>query len=1023
MDKLVRERKSLEPRIKRISDVVSRIKPEVAEEVDVQTELDALAEVWAGYCAVHKKILDHCVDDKAYEEAVHCQGEFEGCYIALKSRLLKMLKVIKDREHVATTSSSPHDVMKQLAEQQAEFLRMMAANMASPSTSAGVTYSATAVSPLSDLKLPRMNMPVFSGNYLEWQSFFDLFDSLVHKNPTLKNSQKLYFLKMNLAGEAASLISHLKIEDANYESALQKLKSRYDKPREIANQHIKRFLAQPTLTTSSAHGLRSLHDVSDEVIRALETMNREDRNTWLLFILIEKVDADTKQLWCQKIAEMDETSITLECFLKFVESRSFALQSAQSSKPKTSVPMKLPSKFQPQSRGATTFVATNPPFCNVCGKQNHFLYQCGKFIHMSHDDRLSHVNRMELCNNCLKVHPGESCKSGACRKCHLPHHTLLHPVSSSSNRPPSTSSSILAQANPGATAQSLISALDSPTCLDASNVLLATVAINVLDSHGRPHACRAILDCASQVSFISEHFCNQLGLKTLAADMVLEGISSTPAHANKCAEIIISSRCSDYRASVSCMVLDRITRMLPCKPANIDDWPIPTSIHLADPLFHRPSKVEVLLGIELFFQLLEPGKIALSLDDSLPTLQNTKLGWVVAGRYQEPNVSMGTHVSTCLLTTAEDDLSQQLRKFWELEEYPTISNHLTVEEQRCEKHFAEHTYRDESGKFVVRLPFLHDPDQLGDSRQIAEKRFHHIERRLDRNPQLKNEYHAFIRKYIDLGHMSLVDDTIPTKKSVFLTHHCVVKTTSSTTKYRVVVDASAKTTSGLSLNDVLMCGPVIQDSLVNILIRFRYPPIVLAGDAKQMYRMVWLNELDRDFLKILWRWNKDEILREYRLNTVTFGTKSASYLATKCVDQLLDSYQQKYPVAVEKAKKGIYVDDILTGAESEEEAKELREQLTEMFAAGGFHLRKWASNSEAVLEGIPKSDLEMTIPIEENGSNAIKTLGMQWQPCSDEFHRQSIRPAWPFIANHREGQVGDAANVGIEGGLGCNSPW
>ncbi|XP_055634113.1 uncharacterized protein LOC129774405 [Toxorhynchites rutilus septentrionalis] len=573
-------------------------------------------------------------------------------------------------------------------------------------------------------------MPVFSGNYLEWQSFFDLFDSLVHKNPTLKNSQRLYFLKTNLAGEAASLISHLKIEDTNYQPALQKLKARYDKPREIANQHIKRFLAQPTLTSSSAHGLRSLHDVSDEVIRALNAMDREDRNTWLLFILSEKVDPDTKQLWCQKIAEMEEAEITLERFLKFVESRSFALQSAQTAKPKTSVPFKEPSKPQPQSRSATAFVATNPPFCNVCCKQNHHLYQCGKFLHMSHNERLSHVNRKKLCNNFLKVHPGESCKSGTCRKCGLPHHSLLHPASSSASPPSFPTSSVTAQANPGTSAQSLISALDSPSCLDTSNILLATVAINVLDVHGRPHACRAVLDCASQVSFISESFCKQLGLKTIAADMDLEGISSTLAHADKCAEIIVSSRCSDYRTSVSCVVLEKITRMLPGKPANIDDWSMPGSIHLADPLFHRPGKVEVLLGIELFFQLLEPGKIAISADGSLPTLQNTKLGWVVAGRYQEPNTSRGSQVSTCLLASTEDDLSQQLRKFWELEEYAVASKHLTEEEQRCEQHFAEHTYRNESGKFVVRLPFLHDPNQLGESRQIAEKRFHHIEKKL-----------------------------------------------------------------------------------------------------------------------------------------------------------------------------------------------------------------------------------------------------------------------------------------------------
>nr|XP_029715673.1 uncharacterized protein LOC115259283 [Aedes albopictus] len=245
MDRLIRERKSLEPRLKRISDTVEKIRPEAAEEVDVQIELDALSEVWAAFCAVHKKILD----------------------------------VVKDRDSAASQQVPQSDVIRQLADQQAEFLRIMSSNMAAGSSSSAVVHSNVAASPLSDLKLPRMNMPVFSGNYMEWQSFYYLFDSLVHQNPTLKDSQKLYFLKTNLAGEAASLISHLKIEDANYQPALTKLKSRYDKPREIANQHIKRFLAQPTLTSPSSHGLRSLHDVSDEVIRALHAMN-----TWKTFV-------------------------------------------------------------------------------------------------------------------------------------------------------------------------------------------------------------------------------------------------------------------------------------------------------------------------------------------------------------------------------------------------------------------------------------------------------------------------------------------------------------------------------------------------------------------------------------------------------------------------------------------------------------------------------------------------------------------------------------------------------------------
>ena len=254
----------------------------------------------------------------------------------------------------------------------------------------------------------------------------------------------------------------------------------------------------------------------------------------------------------------------------------------------------------------------------------------------------------------------------------------------------------MAQAYPGQPAQSLISALDSQNCSDASTVLLATVAIDVLDSHGRPLACRAVLDCASQVNFVSETFCKQLGITTQAANVRLEGISSTSAHADKCAEIIVSSRCTDYRTTVPCIVLEAICKTLPCKPANINDWPIPGSVHLADPFFNLPGKVDILLGTGLFFQLLEPGQIELSPDNRLPTLQNTKLGWIVAGRYHEPTRVAESHASTCLLSSTESVLSQPLCKGREPEEDLTAATRLIEKEHRCEQHISEHQVQDES---------------------------------------------------------------------------------------------------------------------------------------------------------------------------------------------------------------------------------------------------------------------------------------------------------------------------------------
>ncbi|XP_053686038.1 uncharacterized protein LOC128735581 [Sabethes cyaneus] len=992
MDKLLRSRKSHAPRIERITKVLEKLEDaDSADLEDVAAELDNLNSVWSSYLAIHQRILNTVDTDAAYDEAMSHQIAFEEEYMSLKKGLVKLQRRVGvlPTEHEDTLyqqNGGNTSFIEIFVQQQAQLLRALSGNAAATS-SPDIPASPTVhpeFTPLPDLRLPRMDLPIFSGNYLEWQSFYDLFCGSVHQNPSLRPSQKLYFLKTHLAGEAATLVSHLNVEDANYLPALQKLESRYNKPREIANLHITRFLSQPALTLSSPAGLRSLHDVSDEVIRALTALQREGRDIWLLHIIYEKLDQQTKELWCQKTMDMDEPNITVAALLKFIDNRCGALQLSQPVRKPTrehnaSIPVKSPSPRYPY-RSTSSLVATDmpPSVCGICSKAGHQPYQCGKFVHASPTDRCSMISRLKLCQNCLKHHTGEPCKAGSCRKCNQMHHTLLHQAFQSSN---SSSSSAVNRTFPAAS-QALISSINLADHLDGSNVLLLTATVDVFDKYGRRHAIRAVLDCASHLSFIRKDLCDRLGIEKSPIDLDFQGISATSSHANMGTSVTVASRCSNYRTTIPCAVLDRISADLPLRPVDISDWPIPDSVYLADPQFHHPGKISLLLGLQPFLDLLEPGRINLDTDGRFPILQNTKLGWVVSGRYDAINSTSTS--SACLITSPNETLSHQLQRFFEIEEYINPEPHFSEEERNCETHFEQNTVRDQSGCFEVRLPFRENPSSLGASRDIVVKRLGHIERKLNRSPSLKTEYHAFLREYLNAGHMSLAAIPSP-KRAVYLPHHCVLKESSSTTKCRVVFDASSKTTSGKSLNDVLMTGPVIQDSLINILLRFRIPAIALTGDIRQMYRMVKISASDRDYQRILWRWKEEDPIDEYTLNTVTYGTKPASYLATKCVQQLLNQIAHTDPDTFQKASLGIYVDDVLTGADSPEEAQRLRQRLSELFATGGFHLRKWASNHSSALEGVPEADLEVRIPIELHEDDTIKALGIHWQPCSDEF--------------------------------------
>ena len=137
---------------------------------------------------------------------------------------------------------------------------------------------------------------------------------------------------------------------------------------------------------------------------------------------------------------------------------------------------------------------------------------------------------------------------------------------------------------------------------------------------------------------------------------------------------------------------------------------------------------------------------------------------------------------------------------------------------------------------------------LGESRSQAVRRFLTFERSLH-HKGLFPEFKAVIDEYFDMGHAEPVpaSDSEKSPHSVFyLPMHVVVKQSSSTTKVRAVFDASAKTSTGVSLNDTLCVGPTVHSSLVDVLLRFRLHRVAPIADVSRMYRAVALAPLDKD---------------------------------------------------------------------------------------------------------------------------------------------------------------------------------
>ena len=136
----------------------------------------------------------------------------------------------------------------------------------------------------------------------------------------------------------------------------------------------------------------------------------------------------------------------------------------------------------------------------------------------------------------------------------------------------------------------------------------------------------------------------------------------------------------------------------------------------------------------------------------------------------------------------------------------------------------------------------------------------------------------------------------------------------------------------------------------------------------------------KDFHRIIWRPDPNEELQHLRMTRVTYGSRSSSYHSIRSLRSVADF------LVDEVILSDSYVDDFLTGAESIDEAKKLRNEWQEKLLGGDFSLRKWSSSGVEVLKDLPPHLLETKHVLELNKEfKSIKALGAVWYPSRDVF--------------------------------------
>ncbi|XP_065213370.1 uncharacterized protein LOC135840671 [Planococcus citri] len=838
-----------------------------------------------------------------------------------------------------------------------------------------------------DVKLPKLNVPKFSGTQADWLTFRNIFTTVIH-NSSITKLKKNTYLHSYLEGEALSLIKNLDIAENTYDECWDIINLHYNDPHQQVSSHLSALLHQPSMEKRAS--LKQIIGSFRQNFAAFQSIVKEHNldaiSEVMISLFLSKTSKDLRGDWEKEVSLRNRFS-TFNEFLQYMESQSNAIERSNPSS----------SMIKPR---AVVMVATgdqeSKKYCFYCKKPgNHFIHQCESFLKLDQNSRNSYVRKSRLCARCLRRKCNSSCNKFSCRICRRPHNTLIHcdrpssvtnQNSNSLNRentdePPvkiskdNNNSDSYKSLSFQESAKFPILALQTFGALNIMGSLLSTITVQI--GH---HYYKALLDSGSQFNFITERLRTKLNLpKTKSVHQAIQGVGGLFMKGLMTStNILVKSIHTSYKLSLECLVIDKLIDYLPNDYFSIESWNIPPHMQLADPTFNIPSEIDLLIGSNIFWKLL--GNSKYSLQNNLPELRDTRFGWIVTGQ-----VTTNTTTGSCnLIYNESKQICDLLERFWDTETLKPEKREWTAEEKSCEALFLQTTKHLPCGRFIVHLPFKENPNEIGESRDSAIRRFHFLEKRLQKNPSLKERYAACLQEYIDLNHMKEVIP-LPGQSMYYIPHHAVIKEESSTTKLRVVFDASMKTTNKKSLNDILMTGPVVQSELISILMRFRTHKYVFTTDITKMYRQIRVITEHSMFQCILWRNSPTEPLKTYALNTVTFGVSSSPYQATRCLTYLAETEKIKYPLAYPVLLKDTYIDDIISGGNTISETLKIQEQLKELVESAGLPLSKWSANHPSLLEQIPDSQREKLKILSLGGETGITTLGMCWLPKEDEI--------------------------------------
>jgi len=877
-----------------------------------------------------------------------------------------------------------------------------------------------------DVKLPKLVLPTFSGNVLQWQSWWDQFCAVIH-NGMLPVITKFTYLKSLLEGEALEVIHGLSLTEAHYLLACDLLQKRYGRREKIIFQHVQDLLSLSSEgKTSTVQCLRKLQDRLLGHVRSLEVLEIGSEKYGILLtpIVLSCLPHDIRMEWARGCEGKEED---LDWLLDFLDKEIRLRETSQTYKipGKNADPVKKNFRLEekkpkvdtvkkPTVVPTATALSTSSTTCGLC-KGNHAIIDCSRFKRETPEARISLIKALLLCFRCgSDKHRFANCDSGIrCSSCGSDHHFLLCRRGNFSTRdsyPPRDNRKKPWKGKKKETEPEKEREYSVTTqCLTTgenrqSTVVMQTLEVEVLGLEGKVRA-NVLFDGGSDRTYIARDLVKRIGPEFVRSELVsycnFGGTKPNSEELRNIYSMELRGLGALQKSGSIAFATEVPNVCVPLHRSRVPDVILESLGHVKLTENYSQDKkigVDILVGLDQYWKFVEPQIIPVQ--EGL-VAQKTLFGWMISGSYgladgniqstprsgdQSQNKRRALKSTSLQLFCVGSVQDQQLERLWDMDIEAEIDRPLLAK--------FEETISLKEGRYEVALPWKGNAEQLQDNRELAESRLRSLSRKLELDPQLRENYNDALRS---MEQDEVIEEVPPEQlktknRTFYMPHRPVVKESSSSTKVRPVFDASAKGRNGVSLNDCMETGPNLIPSLVDILVRFRRWPIALAADIQKAFLQISVKEEDRDVHRFLWE--DKGVVRVMRFTRVPFGNRCSPFLLNATVKHHLKQVEPS--TVVSELEENLYVDDWLTGAEEEQSATQMIFEADEIMQKASMNLTKWGSNSREVLD---KSLFSLSDKCEHMCN--VKVLGLGWDPNTDSFVFEGVNLGGGLIVTKR----------------------